>query len=118
MTDIEKSSAQKQDTAENTAKMEQKITLPVVALFLDLFPFFPIFLTSLHLEIRSFFWFVFLTAPILGLLLGVFSLTLGKKQIGTAGRIFAIIAIALPLSCIVFILIFFIGAATGLISLM
>jgi hypothetical protein len=56
--------------------------------------------------------------PVAGLITGIFSLTLGEGQIGKPGKILAIIAISLPAALVLSIIVIFIGAATGLISLM
>jgi len=56
--------------------------------------------------------------PIAGLITGIAALRQGKEQIGRAGKIIAIIAIALPLLFVLLVILFFAGAVTGIISLM
>jgi len=95
-----------------------KIGLPLIALCLDLVPIVIIWLSSLFQFSFSFFWLIAVLSPIAGLIAGVASLRRGKAQIGLIGKIIAIIAIATPLSAVAFVLIFFFGVVTGVISLM
>ena len=53
-----------------------------------------------------------------GLILGIISLTNGKKKIGKVGIILAITAIVFAATPVVVVVGFFVGVATGLISLM
>jgi len=84
------------------------LDLVAVVLFLGL-PFFP--RPSFLLLLAS-------LAPIAGIILGVVGLRRGRKRIGTVGFILAIVAIALPLSVVALVVVFSIGVATGVISLM
>lgn len=97
---------------------KNKIGLPLFALCLDLLPVLIILLSSLVQGLSSFIILFIVFSPIAGLITGVISLSLGKGQIGILGKILAIIAIALPLAFIALIIIFYIGAVTGVISLM
>ena len=94
------------------------IGLPITALGLDLAPVLIIFLNSIMrgLTAVSLLFVVFL--PIAGLITGVVALTLRKDQIGKIGKILAIIAISLPGAVVLCVIGIFIGAVTGLISLM
>ena len=94
-----------------------KITLPLVALGLDLGPVLLIILSSLRIG-NAVFVLLFILAPAAGLITGTVALTRGKKRLGLAGMIIAIVAVALPLAFVALIISFFIGAATGMITLM
>ena len=110
-------------------KHEIKITLPLVALGLD---FVPIFFFFLLFFIDAFGQSTFagtilsspavlllvLLSPAAGLIAGVIALNQGKKRIGRLGKTLAVIAVILPISAVIFIIVFFIGAATGMIALM
>ena len=101
------------------------IIVPFIALGLDLL-FIPIVFFAFLVPrttpfLYGFIPFLYLLAvisPIAGLVLGITSLSLGKHRIDAAGKAAAIAAIALPASVIIFILVFYIGAVTGVISLM
>ena len=93
------------------------LTLPLIALGLDLLPLLLIFLSSTGVYFPGFFLFVILS-PIAGLITGVSALSRGTARIGTAGKIIAIIAVVIPLSFVALIIFFFVGASTGMISLM
>ena len=94
------------------------IGLPLIALGLDLAPVLLIVLNSIIQGVLSFTFLFMVLLPIAGLITGVVALTLGKDRIGRTGKIIAIIAISLPLAFVLFIIVFFIGAVTGVISLM
>ena len=91
---------------------------PIIALGLDLAPALILFLSSFTRGLPSFTLLSMILFPIAGLITGIASLTLGKGRMGRIGKILAIIAISLPLAVVLFILVIFIGAVTGLISLM
>jgi ABC-type dipeptide/oligopeptide/nickel transport system permease component len=57
-------------------------------------------------------------SPLAGVIAGIVSLCRGKARIGTAGMIIAIVAIGAPLAVVAFVIIFFVGAVTGMIPLM
>lgn len=95
---------------------KKNIVLPLVALVLVSIPFIFAFLNSLGIRITMYPLFTILS-PMAGCIIGIAALQ-KKGRISLAGRIIAIIAVALPLSFVALIIIFFIGAATGLISLM
>jgi hypothetical protein len=108
----------KQDvTPAVTIRHKKEIALPLIALGLVLFPaLYPVLSPLIGLPgIASL---LTILSPVAGLILGVISLSRGKGRISLAGKIIAVIAIVLPLAVIAFILIFFMGAAMGLISLM
>jgi len=94
------------------------IVMPLIALGLDLLLIPIVFLASLGIGVSPFFSFLAVVSPIAGLITGIGALSRGKGQIGAAGKILAITAIALPSSLVIFIIVFFIGAVTGVISLM
>ena len=94
------------------------IGLPLIALGLDLAPILIIFLGSIMRGLTSFTLLFTVFLPVTGLVMGVVSLTLWKDRIGKIGKVLAIIAISLPLALVIFIIVFFIGAVTGVISLM
>ena len=95
------------------------IALPIVALGLDLAPILIIVLNSIIRGgvLASALLFAVLL-PMTGLITGIVSLSLWKDRIGRIGKILAIIAVSLPVACVLFIIVIFIGAVTGLISLM
>ena len=101
----------------NIHQSKNEIALPLVALGLDFLPFLLGFLNSRQIMIPMFSLLTIL-APIAGIITGVAALSRGKVRIGAVGKTIAIISIALPLALVALIIIFFIGAATGLISLM
>ena len=94
------------------------IVLPLIALGLDLAPIPIVFLGSITRGLTSVPFLFVVLFPIAGLITGIFSLARGKGRIGNTGKVLAIIAISLPLTLVIFVLAFFIGAVTGLISLM
>ena len=101
-----------------TQKNKIETGLPLIALCLDFVPVLLVLIGSLIQGLSSFALLFMILSPIAGLMTGIISLNKGKDRIGVIGRTLAIIAVTLPLALIVIILIFFIGAATGLISLM
>lgn len=108
-----------QDIKSNiTIQHKNKIGLPLIAVGLDLLPILIIFLSTLVRGLSSFILLFIVLSPIAGLMMGVVSLNQGKGQIGTVGKILAIVAIALPLVLVTLIVVFFIGVTTGVISLM
>ena len=94
------------------------IGLPITALGLDLAPVLIIFFSSIIRGLTAVSLLFVVLLPIAGLIMGIVSLTLGKDQIGKIGKILAIIAISLPGAVVLCIIAIFIGAVTGLISLM
>jgi len=92
--------------------------LPIIALGLDLVPVLIFFLNSLIRGLTSFALLLLVLLPVAGLVTGIVSLSLGKGKISIIGKTLAIIAISLPLVCVAFIIVIFIGVVTGLISLM
>ena len=94
------------------------IVLPIVALGLDLAPVLIFLLNLVTRSLPSFTLLFMVLFPVAGLITGIVALTLGKGKISKIGEILAIIAMSLPLALVLFIVIFFIGAVTGLISLM
>jgi hypothetical protein len=109
-----------QQDSNSKADIQRKnnIVLPLIALGLDLFPILVITIGSLGLNLPGVMFLFALLSPIGGFVLGISALAKGKKVIGRRGKILAIIAVALPAAFVALIIIFFIGAATGLISLM
>ena len=94
------------------------IGLPLAALGLDLAPVFILFLNSITRGLLSFTLLFLVLLPVTGLITGIVSLSAGKGRIGKIGKTLAIIAISLPLAFVAFIVVIFIGAVTGVISLM
>ena len=94
------------------------IALPLIALGLDLAPVLISFLASITRGVLAFTLLFMVLLPVAGLTTGIVSLSLWKDRIGKIGKILAIIAVSLPLAVVLFIIVIFIGAATGLISLM
>ena len=96
-----------------------EIVLPLTALGLDLAPVLIFLLNSSiawgFTAIALLFVVLF---PVAGLIMGTAALTLGKGKMSKIGKTLAIIAISLPLAVVLLIIIIFIGAVTGLISLM
>ena len=92
--------------------------LPIIALGLDLAPVLLIFLYSITRGATAFVLLFAVLFPIAGLITGIVYLSQGKGKIGSIGKILAIIAISLPLAVVLLFLVIFIGAVTGLISLM
>ena len=94
------------------------LSLPLTALGLDLVPILIIFLGSIVRGLTAVTLLFVVLLPIAGLITGIVSLTVGKGKISKIGKILAIIAISLPTTLVVSIIVVFIGAETGLISLM
>lgn len=116
---MEKQPIDKQDTQSIPAVCHNnEIGLPLLALGFDLVPIFLVFLNSILRGLPSYMFLLIVLSPIAGLITGVISLAKGKRRIGLTGKIISIIAIILPLSFVAFIIIFFIGVVTGVISLM
>ena len=95
-----------------------RIGLPIVALGLDFAPALILLLGSIMRGFPAFTLLFMVLFPIAGLITGVVYLSLGKGKIDRIGKILAIIAISLPLAVVLCVTIIFIGAVTGLISLM
>lgn len=93
---------------------KKKVVLPIIALLFEILPF--VFVT--FRGISGVVLLLMLILPIVGFILGVSSLHKERAKIGTVGMIIAIIAVALPILLIGAIIVFFIGATTGIISFM
>ena len=102
---------------EKTIRRINKIRLPLIALSLDFLPIIFVVL-GLRVGLAAVYNLLTLLLPVAGLITGVIYLSRGKDKISKLGKILAIIAIALPLSVVTFIILFFIGVTTGIISLM
>jgi len=102
---------------ETEKKYTAKPVMPIIAVVLDILPVL-IIIISRRFPMSALIFLFTLLMPIAGMVLGIVCLYLGKQRMGKAGIILAFIAVGLPLSFIAFILIFFIGASTGLIRLM
>jgi len=104
-------------SAEN--KFSPVTAMPVVAVVLDILPALWVLLgLTANSSIMSPVFLLVLLAPIAGMLLGVISICRGREKTGKAGMILAVIAVALPLALIAGVILFFIGAMTGIIPLM
>ena len=99
-----------------TNQSKNGVSVPLIALGLDLFPVLIILLSSRLYVLSSFFLFALL-APLAGMITGVTYLSQAKGRTG-AGKVIAVIATALPLAFIALVVVIFIGATTGVISLM
>ena len=100
-----------------TINQKKEIALPLVAVLLSS-PIALVFLVALGWGLPSFAVLFMVLSPIAGLITGIMSLCRGKKRNGVVGMILSIIAIALPASIVILIIVFLIGVSTGLISLM
>ena len=107
---------EEQFTDSRDEKISAVISLPLVALGLDLFPVLMIFFS--RRSISSFSLLFMLMLPVIGVIMGVSSLRRGKGRRYLAGNIIAIVAVALPVFFVVFVIVIFIGIVTGVISLM
>ena len=94
-----------------------KLTLPLLSLGLVFMPI-AVFLAARYVLVAGIPMLFALLFPIAGVVTGIAALRQGKEQIGKAGKIIAIISIALPLLLVLLVVLFFIGAVTGIISLM
>ena len=92
--------------------------LPIIALGLDLAPVLIVFLGSIMRGMPAFALLFVVLLPIAGLITGIVSLSLVKGRIDKIGKILAIFAISLPAALVLCVIVVFIGATTGLISLM
>lgn len=104
------------NTSIETDMPHNNIVLPLVALGLVSVPFIFVLLSSLGIRIPMYSLFAIMS-PMVGCIVGIAALQ-RKERISSIGKIIAIIAVALPLAFVALVIIFFIGAATGLISLM
>jgi len=104
--------------AEDDRLHKNKIGVPLIASVLSISPILIISIGSFGFALMSYAYLFLILCPIAGLIMGIISLIQGKKRIGLAGMIFAVIAVALPLAMVALILVVFIGVSTGLISLM
>ena len=95
--------------SENVVHSKRKLGIPIVALLFNIIPFL-LFLMNPDVILL----FLMSIFPIVGLLLGIISLCLGKRRIGKPGVILSIIAIAWP---IVFIAVIFSFSATGSLTM-
>jgi len=104
----------------NTDGVQHKpeIALPIVALGLDFVPVLMFFLANLDVGFGGFWILSILLCPITGLIMGVMALCRGKQRIGIAGKVIAIIAIGLTVAFAVIIVVFLVGAVTGVIPFM
>lgn len=95
-----------------------KVWMPILALFFSVgLPTLLFFVSSEILrDLLEVLLLMFLISPVVGFFLGVTSLAMGKKQIGRVGKVIAIIAIAVPISFVLFIVLAF--TTPGLINLM
>ncbi len=99
-----------------------KYTVPILALGLDIFPFVYFGSSSLLravgmnflTEIPSILIIAILLLPILGIIIGVFQMCLGKDRIGHVGMILARIAVAAP---ILFVAVMILLVRTGAIAI-
>ena len=100
--------------------MKNKLLMPVISLCLVLSPVLIITLASLGRAdfVAGIMFILALLFPVAGLTAGVMYITKGKEQTCRAGKIIAVISISLPVAFVALIIIFFIGASTGLIPLM
>ena len=105
---------------ETAPLQKNEVGLPLLALGFDLLPvlFWSIGSLVPPGQFASVVLLVSVMCPIIGLVIGVTALTRRKERIGNIGKIIAILAVALPIAAAVFLLLFFIGAMTGIISLM
>ena len=111
-------STNKLNTSAAASNQKNRLALSFLALGLSLLPFFLLFISSLGVILSGFFLTIMLLSPIVGIIVGVAALAQPASPLGVLGKVLAIIAIAIPLCLIFFILIIFIGAVTGLISFM
>ena len=98
--------------------MIKRIRLPLVALGLDLMPFLIYYVLRFNMAVTSFFLLSAVMFPIFGAVTAIAAIREGKKEIGVLGMVIAILAFALPLVFVGAVLIFVIGAMTGMIALM
>lgn len=104
------------NTPIDTDTHHKSIVLPLIALGLVLVPFIFVLLSIYGIRIPMYSLFAILS-PMVGCIVGIVALQ-RKKRISLTGRIIAIIAVALPLAFVALVIIFFIGAVTGLVPLM
>jgi hypothetical protein len=91
----------------------------MIALALDLLPVLLVFLlNSLRGGVSSIIILAMIASPIAGVIIGFCAIREGKQEVGIAGMIISIAAIALPLVFVLAVVMFFIGATTGVITLM
>ena len=95
-----------------TAKSE--LVLPLIALGFDVVPIFGV----LIFEPSPLALLFVVLSPIVGMILGVVSLSRDKMRIGKAGKIISIVAIALPLALLAFYAIIIYRVVTAIIALM
>ena len=103
-----------------TAPVDRKsgLRLPLIALGLDFAPILLIALTSRVAGLQGLLFLLVLLCPVAGLITGIMAFVRGRGSLSLAAKIIAGVAILLPFSFIVLIVLLFVGAATGVISLM
>ncbi|MDR0489159.1 MAG: hypothetical protein LBG99_07180 [Propionibacteriaceae bacterium] len=107
------------DTPTQLVPKLQGVGLPLLALGLVFLPVLVGYIvTWMGVYITGVVLLITMVGPIAGLIIGAICLSRAKNRIGVVGVILAAIAVAIPVIIIVFVLFFFIGAYTGLISLM
>jgi ABC-type dipeptide/oligopeptide/nickel transport system permease component len=102
----------------NDTKPRSDLGLPLIALALVVLSPLSSYLAPYMPWFQSLLLLITIVGPIAGMITGVAALNRGKGRMSKAAKIIAIAAIALPLAFIGLILAFFIGAVTGVISLM
>jgi hypothetical protein len=96
----------------------KELGLPILALSLDLAAILLFYLSMFLYDIAGVLFLFSMLFPIVAVINGVNALRKGKARIGMAGKIIAIIAIAIPLLVVLYVIMFFVGVATGIVSLM
>ena len=122
------------ETGADPGIKKRGLTLPLIALGLDLLPVLLLFLYFLGIYFSFIFyssWFfrgsglfmqgiilVTILSPIAGLITGIVALHEGKAYMSKLEKTLAIIAVTLPLALIAFIIILYVGVRTGLVPFM
>ena len=97
---------------------KKEIGLPLLALFLDFAPILVFHLGVTEYISNTFMPIIVILSPIVGVVLGITALAKGEERIGLFGKAISIIAVAVPVSLVALVILFFVGASTGIISFM
>ncbi|MCL2070935.1 MAG: hypothetical protein FWH07_01735 [Oscillospiraceae bacterium] len=101
-----------------SAPKPNKLLLPILALSIEVAAALLFLLGSMFQIAGGFVVLFAILLLISGFILAIAGLGNGVKEIGKPGLVLSIIAIAIPLAPVLFIIVFLIGAATGMIALM
>jgi len=102
----------------SASQIKNRLRLPLLALGFDILPIIIINISSYFYVLQSFTLLFMIVSPVAGVVTGVAYLARGRARTCEKGRFIAAAAVALPVICFAFIILFYVGVSTGLIILM